>query len=326
MSVFVVCTDVSSVCGEYFSGAGEVDVVVVVVCPVVVGCEDEREEFLLPHVATNFVEDLGTCAVESRGPASHHAIFLPCGAVVPVLDGAVLGTRAGVEGGDVNGFAEAVIAEFAAACDFAAVVGAEVHDFGDATVFEVVAESREAHCQFAAHGHFDALFGPDHVVNAKDRGGDADGLRNGTSLAGTRKSSIGVRDFDEVDAPLFDLVIAAQAGGDNEVTTAAGWIRWWIGGGISWGIGGCGASAVVWHTNVATGTRVFVAGKFDTLESTCATCAGEHSNIAATNAGPCASGADTECGGLAFFVWAVFGACLCTVRFVTHCAAGPACK
>lgn len=141
-----------------FSVAAEVDVEVIVVDVVVVGCEDEGKDVLFPHLAADLVEDLGLGAIELRRPASHlSAGVFPCGAVIPVFVEVVFDALGIPKGGEVDGAAKSVLAEIgglsAVGADTSAVVSAVVHDFGDAACGEVFAELGHGEGEFAAHEH-----------------------------------------------------------------------------------------------------------------------------------------------------------------------------
>ena len=143
---------------------------------VVVGAEDQREEFLFPHVTANFIEELGLAAFESRRPAAHVAAFFPSRAVIPMFDDVVFCSAAGVKSCEVDRCTKTMVTESAASSYLSTVVSSKMHHFLDPTLFEIVAKTCQTDSQFTTHRHFDALLCPNHPIDTHDRCCDANGL------------------------------------------------------------------------------------------------------------------------------------------------------
>lgn len=156
----IVLTDIGGewLCRNNAATTAEVYVEMIVVCAVVVGCQDERKHPLLPHLASDFVEEFGFGAFEARRPTSHALFGIePSCAVVPVFDEAVEFPFAVEETANVDRSTIAVIAEVstiaAIRTNASALIGSDMLCFGNATAFEVAAQFGDSECELATHEH-----------------------------------------------------------------------------------------------------------------------------------------------------------------------------
>lgn len=201
-----------------FSVAAEVDVEVVVVDVVVVGCEDKGKDVLFPHIAADLVEHLGLGAIELGGPASHlSAGVFPCGAVIPVFVEVVFDTLGIPKGGEVDGAAKSVLAEVgglsAIGADTTAVVSAVVHHFGDAACSEVFAELGHGEGEFAAHEHGACGVVAGDPSDAVEGGFEGEGVDHVAGQAGIFDGVFfGIVSDGELESELGDLLVASGCG------------------------------------------------------------------------------------------------------------------
>ncbi len=217
-SVTVVRANLGRRLGEDVPVAAEIHMVVVVVGVVVVGCEDQGEDLLLPHVTGNVVQNFGFWTIKLGRPAPCLVLAVfPGGAVVPVFDEVKLFALVVPKGCDVDGSTQPMLAQ---TCGGAAVgsngptvVGAKVHDLCDATLLEILTELDDGQGQLTSHEHSNTFVGATDPIHPHDRRLEGEGVCDRASQVG-ETFGLGLRVFarDEVDAKVEQLLVARTRG------------------------------------------------------------------------------------------------------------------